>query len=162
MATSCCRCLHHSCLRRSAHGFTTSPARPCSSSRCVRFRQALCARGHGTRTRTAPWPSNLPTTGHVQRTLNDQPHPHLPQRVAPLHTAAVRDGHIAGLGCRRSRMKSWTSTDLLTRSLSTSWTPLPPHFNQVKPFGRRGRGRWSADCLRPAVEESQVCCMWLL
>ena len=57
-----CRCLHHSRRRRSAHGFARSPARPCSSSRCVRLRQALCAREHGTGTRTAAWLPNPPTT----------------------------------------------------------------------------------------------------
>jgi hypothetical protein len=42
---------------------------------------------------TAPHRGRL-QPGHV-RTIHDRPHLHVPQRVAPLHTVAVRDGRIA-------------------------------------------------------------------
>ena len=42
---------------------------------------------------TAPHRGRL-QPGHV-RTINDRPHLHVPQRVAPLHTVAVRNGRIA-------------------------------------------------------------------
>jgi hypothetical protein len=41
------------------------------------------------------------------------------------------NGRISG---RRSRMKSSTSTDLLTRSRSSSWTPSPRHSRPRWPY----------------------------